>query len=170
MVSMTTMFIMAVIGSFVAGAFVASPELRAYAAATITSADIVDETIQSVDIKNGQVKAADIATNAVGASEIAANSVGASELAGVTKLIFSECAVTDNVSTNPGDFLTFDCTVTGSIVGDDVIATKNGGVSCFGLLDAVVYTQDHIAVFVNNDCTSSFALGSAKISIIVYDT
>ena len=28
------------------GAFISSPELRAYAAATITSADIVDNTIQ----------------------------------------------------------------------------------------------------------------------------
>ena len=38
-----------VAATFMAGAFIASPELRAYAAGTITSADIV-ETIQSVDI------------------------------------------------------------------------------------------------------------------------
>lgn len=38
-----------VAATFMAGAFIASPELRAYAASTITSADIV-ETIQSVDI------------------------------------------------------------------------------------------------------------------------
>ena len=31
--------------AFVAGSFVASPELRAYAAATIGSAEIIDETI-----------------------------------------------------------------------------------------------------------------------------
>ena len=53
--------------AFVAGSFVASPELMAYAAATIGSAEIIDESIQSIDIKNGQVKASDIATDAVGA-------------------------------------------------------------------------------------------------------
>jgi hypothetical protein len=46
--------------AFIAGAFISSPELRAYAAATITSADIVD----------GQVKNADIATNAITTSKI----------------------------------------------------------------------------------------------------
>lgn len=87
-----------VVAAFVAGTFVVSPELRAYAAATITSADIVDETIQSIDIKNGEVKTTDIGNNAVTsakikegeikAEDIAANAVGASELQGVSKLIF----------------------------------------------------------------------------------
>ena len=41
--------------AFVAGSFVASPELRAYAANTIASGDIID----------GEVKTADLASNAV---------------------------------------------------------------------------------------------------------
>lgn len=68
------------VAAFVAGSFVASPELRAYAAATITSADIVNETIQSVDIKDGEVKSSDIAANAVKSSEIATDAVGSSEI------------------------------------------------------------------------------------------
>jgi hypothetical protein len=56
--------------AFVTGAFAASPELRAYAAATITSADIVDNTIQSIDIKDAQVKTADLAANAVTSGKI----------------------------------------------------------------------------------------------------
>ena len=39
------------LATFATGAFAASPELRAYAAATITSADIADNTIQFIDIR-----------------------------------------------------------------------------------------------------------------------
>jgi hypothetical protein len=89
------------LAGFVAGAFIASPELRAFAANTVGSADIINNSIQSVDIKDGEVKtvdlggnavtsakikdgevkAAEIAADAVGASEIAANAVGSSEIA-----------------------------------------------------------------------------------------
>src|SRR4051794_24173444 len=50
--------------------FVAVGTGGAYAASTIGSADIVDESIQSVDIKNGEVKNADVGTNAVKSDEI----------------------------------------------------------------------------------------------------
>lgn len=49
-----------VIVAFVAGAFVASPELRAYAANTVGSADIINNSIQSIDIKDGEIKTADL--------------------------------------------------------------------------------------------------------------
>jgi hypothetical protein len=77
--------------AFVAGSFVASPELRAYAANTVRSIDIVDGEVKTVDlgsnavtagkIKDGEVKAAEIATDGVGAAEIATNAVGADEIA-----------------------------------------------------------------------------------------
>src|SRR5437867_593946 len=70
-----------VVAVFIAGAFVASPELRAYAAATITSADIVDGTIQSIDIGAGQVKNSDIAGSAVTGSKIASNAVTTNKIA-----------------------------------------------------------------------------------------
>ena len=60
-----------IVAAFIAGAFVTSPELRAYAAATIGSADIIDNSIQSVDIKNGQVKTADLGGGAVNSAKIA---------------------------------------------------------------------------------------------------
>ena len=47
----------------------------AYAADTIGSADIIDESILSVDIKNTEVKGADLATNAVTTAKIANGSV-----------------------------------------------------------------------------------------------
>ena len=69
-----------IVAAFIAGAFIASPELRAYAANTIGSADIIDESILSQDIKNGEVKGADIGTSAVTNSKIAPNAVTYSKL------------------------------------------------------------------------------------------
>src|SRR3954452_4482867 len=52
----------------------------AYAANTIGSDDIIDESIQSVDIKNGQVKTADIAGNAVNSNRIVDGEVANADL------------------------------------------------------------------------------------------
>ena len=53
----------------------------AYAANTIGSDDIIDESIQSVDIKNGQVKTADLNTSAVTSPKIANAAVANSNIA-----------------------------------------------------------------------------------------
>jgi hypothetical protein len=86
---------------FMAGAFLASPELRAYAANTVFSTDIKDGEVKTPDlannavtsakIKDGEVKTDDIAPSAIGslrikdndvkAQDIAPNAVGASEIA-----------------------------------------------------------------------------------------
>jgi hypothetical protein len=76
---------------FMAGAFLASPELRAYAANTIRSTDIVDGQVMTADlannavtsakIKDGEVKAADIAGSAVNSAKIAAGGVVNSDIA-----------------------------------------------------------------------------------------
>ena len=47
----------------------------AYAANTIGSDDIIDESIQGVDIKNGQVRSADILNGGVGSVDLGADSV-----------------------------------------------------------------------------------------------
>jgi hypothetical protein len=83
----TSKWLAIVVVAFVAGSFVASPELRAYAANTVFSSDIVDGEVKTPDlannavtaakIKDSEVKAAEIAANAVGSSEIATNAVGA---------------------------------------------------------------------------------------------
>jgi hypothetical protein len=72
----------AIVGMIIAGSFVASPELRAYAAATIGSAEIIDRSIQSVDIGNGQVKTADLAGSAVNSGKIQDGEVKTADLAG----------------------------------------------------------------------------------------
>jgi hypothetical protein len=68
------------LAAFVAGTFVASPDLRAFAANTIGSADIINESIQSVDIKNSQIKTADLASSSVTSSKIASNTILGSDV------------------------------------------------------------------------------------------
>jgi hypothetical protein len=91
MISHTIVGIIAAI-SFVSGAFLTSPELRAYAANTIFSTDIVDgevksvdigdNQVRSIDIANGGIKPVDIANGAVLTSKIADGAVTAEKLAG----------------------------------------------------------------------------------------
>ena len=53
----------------------------AYAANTIGSADVIDESLLSQDIKNGEVKATELAGAAVGNSKLANNAVGTGKVA-----------------------------------------------------------------------------------------
>jgi len=143
-------------------AFAASPELRAYAANTIGSADIIDESILSEDIKNGQVKASDIATDAVTADEIK----------GVSKLLFGQCSADStegNVQVFAGDSLSVKCTITGTDDDDSAIAVKNSGNNCFDIRTTSTDT-DQVSVVFKNTCSNVAKLGiGTQISVIVYD-
>jgi hypothetical protein len=76
--------------AFTAGIFTASDELRAYAANTIRSIDIVDGQVKTVDlggnsvtsakIKASEVKLSDIAPNSVDSSKVVDGSIGAADL------------------------------------------------------------------------------------------
>jgi hypothetical protein len=61
--------------------FVALGTGGAYAANTIGSDDIIDESIQSVDIKNGQVQGPDLAASAVNSNKIANGAVANADIA-----------------------------------------------------------------------------------------
>ena len=147
-----------ILAAFIAGAFIASPELRAYAASTVGSADIIDGSIQSIDIGNGQVKAADIATDAVGAAE----------LQGVSKLKFSSCSFVfpdDNTG-----ITAIDCSVTGARPGDHVIATLATSWTCGKnpvLLSAIVNTNDKVTLNLSFD-TSCGTGSEVDTNVIVY--
>lgn len=117
-----------------AGAFVASPELRAYAANTIGSADIIDNSIQSADIGDGQVKSADIANSTVTNSKIGSSAVTGSKVSsGFMKRVHlnddatGHAAGWDPSGTNNLSHM-FDSAVTGSSI---ILATmdnnENGG-------------------------------------------
>ena len=80
--------------AFVAGSFVASSELRAYAANTVFSSDITDGEVKTADLANNAITGGKIKDAEVKAAEIATDAVGASELQGVTKLLYGQCTLT----------------------------------------------------------------------------
>jgi hypothetical protein len=148
--------------AFVSGSFIASPELRAYAANTIGSADIINESILSEDIKNSQVKA----------SDLAADSVGGSELIGVTKLLFGQCAANSSEGTTtfpPGAGTLISCSINGVNSDDSVIAQMQVAGGCFDArASKVIASQVEVAVY--NQCSTSQQIGTGtQVAVIVFD-
>lgn len=153
---------------------------RAELAATITSADIVDETIRSIDIKNGEVKTADLANGAVTAAkikdgevkppEIATDAVGGDELRGVTELLFFSLTVPSGVSAGAGGVAGHNFFVGIDVSsGDSVVATLNAAPNgCFHITQAEPLSQ-HISIEFRNGCNGTAELGGAKVSAIVFD-
>ncbi len=175
------MMICFMVAAFVAGSFVASPELRAYASmiandvicsGCVGMTDLAGNAVTAAKIKDGEVKAAEISSNAVGSSEIAANAVGASEIAGVSKLIFAQCDVDDTegqINLVPRQSLGLTCPVEGAFNGDNVIATFKQVPSCIDIEAAEAY-EDTVTVVVQNDCTIDAVVGvRSEISLIVFD-
>jgi len=158
--------------AFVSGSFLASPELRAFAANTVFSTDIVDGEVKAPDIATNAVTAAEIKDNEVKAAEIAADAVGASELAGVTKLLFGQCLPTASQQTTsraPATSFSVSCNITGVDSDDSASATLNKSQGCFKVSSTFPST-DQVSVWIRNDCTVSAALGStSSIAVIVYD-
>ena len=179
-----------IVAAFIAGAFVASPELRAYAANTIGSSDIIDESILSQDIKNGEVKNADLGTSAVTNSKIASSavttskiadgtisaadlgpdSVGASEIKGVTKLIFANCTYSPGSIPAGSGVGNIPCSATGVAAGDNAIGTVNSWNGCIFLTKASGYelTPNTIVYDIANICATAQDPGTLTTSIIVY--
>ena len=129
---------------------IAAPELRAFAAAVIGSADIIDESILSVDIKNGEVKNSDLATDAVTGAKIKNLSIKTSDLGdsivtsgkikdgtiqrhdiasgvlprGATSVIYGTCYI--NIRADAGGFSYGWCNVPGVVIGDAVVGNIAG--------------------------------------------
>jgi hypothetical protein len=176
-----------ILAAFVAGAFVASPELRAYAANTVFSTDIKDGEVKTPDlannavtsakIKDGEIKTDDIAPSAIGslrikdndvkAQDLAPDSVGASELQGVSKLIFTGCSFTFPNSVNHGGVIGSNCPVPGMVPGDKVSVTKENGYACFPIVNAYSQTGG-IVINLVNACANTATPGTQTFSVIVY--
>ncbi|HEV8387657.1 MAG TPA: hypothetical protein VGQ03_08545 [Nitrososphaera sp.] len=146
--------------AFVAGSFIASPELRAYAANTIGSSDIINESILSADLKNGEVKASDIATDAVGAAEIV----------GVTKLQFAGCVTSTAeaiIIVSPGKEIEIDCTISGVVDADSATATYNNGSPCLAPT-SVDTDPGEVTVSLINVCNGNTSAGSGSTFAIIF--
>ena len=158
--------------AFVAGSFIASPELRAYAANTVFSSDIVDGEVKTADLGNNSVTAGKIKDGEVKAAEIATDAVGAAEIQGVTKLLFGQCAVDsteDTTTVSQTKFLNIDCTISGVDADDSAVATKSDGNSCFEIEKALP-SIDRVIVVIRNDCSAAETVGTdGKFGIVVFD-
>ncbi len=155
-----------VAAAFIAGAFVASPELRAYAS-TIANDVVCSGCVGTSDLAGNAVTAAKIKDGEVKAAEIAANAVGASELKGVSKLIFSECTVAPAGTFIPGGTFVTSCSVPGAAFGDNAVATANAA-GCYGMVHASPGT-DVVTIRLVNDCSVNAATITTPVSIIVYN-
>lgn len=175
------------VAAFVSGSFVASPELRAYAANTIRSTDIVDGQVMTADlannavtsakIKDGEVKTDDIAPSAIGslrlkdndvkAQDLAPDSVGSSELAGVSNFLFGSCSTTHSTVVVPNGFAIVICPLAGLVGGDNVIVQKQHANGCFFVINAFAQTNQ-VQMFMQNICNSNQAPGSMTFSVIAY--
>jgi len=160
------------VAAFVSGSFIASPELRAYAANTVFSTDIVDGQVKTADLGGNSVTAAKIKDGEVKAAEIASDSVGGSELIGVTKLLFGQCVLTSseystNLDPGIGTFVT--CTISGVDNDDSAVATFNDGNSCIVVArTATLSGEVHVAI--RNACPTAQTAGAGSmIAVIVYD-
>jgi len=165
------------VAAFVAGIFIASPELRAYAANTVFSTDIVDGEVKTPDLAANAVTAAKVKDGEIKAAEIATDAVGAAEIQGVTKLLFGECnppTSADTANIPPGLAVTFDCEINGVDADDSAIATYRDGSLCFvvGSAKAQATTLDSkgVKILLFNRCMDSAQIGSdARIAVLVYD-
>ena len=163
--------------AFIAGAFAASPELRAYAANTVFSTDIVDGEVKTPDLAANAVTAAKVKDGEIKAADIATDAVGAAEIQGVTKLLFGQCDPTTSEETSsigPGGGIFIECAINGVDASDFAIATLKGDGSCFYVSSATPLntSSDDKGVDVNlkNNCEIPQQLGSkARIAVIVYE-
>jgi hypothetical protein len=168
------------VAAFIAGSFLASSELRAYAAATITGSDIADGTIESIDIKDGQIKAADIATAAVGSNDIfdggvnsndlAKDSVSGRELQGMDMFTIVACGFTNNQSVAAGAIIGGSCHADHVHDGWSTFATVNRTQEseqeeCFVLLNSEAGFDDIVFFKLRNICSSPATLGTIDMSI-----
>jgi hypothetical protein len=159
--------------AFVSGSFLASPELRVFAANTVFSTDIKDGEVKTPDLANNAVTAAKIKDGEVKAAEIATDAVGAAELQGVTKLLFGECTITSNTQKESGGVIDSFCAISGVDSDDRAIAIKNSvgpGTAdrCFDITQAQP-VPGKVALVIVNQCDSPSILGTAKIGVMVYD-
>jgi hypothetical protein len=164
--------------AFVAGSFIASPELRAYAANTVRSIDIVDGEVKTADlgnnavtagkIKDGEIKEAEIATAAVGQRAIAPDSVGAAELIGVTELEFERCVVPAGRIVPGNGFTSFPCNVASVDPDDTLVGTWNGNDACITVAN-LQPINGAINVGVSNNCPFDDNIGGKWVGVVVFD-
>jgi len=100
--------------------FVAVAGGTAYAANTIGSSDVINESLRSEDIKNGEVKTSDLANNAVDTNKILDGGVKAADL-GANSVVTTKIGPGEVKNSDLGDnSITSDKIAQGAVTSDDV--------------------------------------------------
>jgi hypothetical protein len=123
----------------------------AYAANTIGSDDIIDESIQSVDIKNGQVKTPDLVGNAVTSVKIADGAVANADVA--TGAVDSNSVLDESLTSS-------------DLATDSVNATEiaDGSIDSGEIVDDSLGSQDLAPNSVGSSEIATNAVGTAKVA------
>jgi hypothetical protein len=158
------------IAAFATGSFFAPPVQQAIAAVIATdvqctgcvgTSDLAGNGVTAAKIKDSEVKAAEIATDAVGAAEIA----------GVTKMLFAKCEISDavgNTNVPSGEAVGVGCNINGVTADDQIVANANWVGSCFAT-GGIVPGTNHVSVALLNTCNYTDNVGTkGYISLIVY--
>ena len=123
----------------------------AYAANTIGSDDIIDESIQSVDLKNGQVKTADLGGGAVTSQKIANAAVANSNIA------------TGAIDSNS----VLDESLTSSDLGTDSVGPSevaDGSIDGGEVVDNSLFSADLAPSSVGSSEIAANAVGASKVA------
>jgi hypothetical protein len=131
--------------------FVALGTGGAYAANTIGSSDIIDESIQSVDIKNGEVKTPDLAAGGVTSGKIADGAVANADVA---------AGAVDSNSV-------LDQSLTSSdLATDSVQATEiaDGSIDSGEIVDNSLFAQDLATDSVGSSELAADAVGTSEVA------
>jgi hypothetical protein len=152
----------------------------AYAANTIGSDDIIDESIQSVDVKNGQVKGADIASNSITSNRIYPGSVTNTDIGDGAvdgSKVLDNALGTNDIATNSlfGSDI-FDGTLTSADLGTSSVGSSeiaNGAITSadiasHGIDQSRIDGTDHyggigVGGLTNGRCTTvTISIGGAQ--------
>jgi hypothetical protein len=118
-------------------------------------------------IPNGAVTTPKIANGAVTTPKIADHAVTANKIAGVSKLIFGICTANFG-PINPHADGSADCPVQGASIGDNVIATPNGG-----LFDTISFyhadvVDGKVRILVRSNFDGTLPATSTTWAVIVF--
>ena len=138
----------------------------AYAADTVGSSDVINESLLSEDIKNNEVGSLDLTNNQVRSADVANGQLNDEDIAQGTFVNFNA-----NVTTVPAHFC-FTSTISGiGAQGDHLLLTPSGDDSQTGLIYSVKYrgASEHAVLQACNPTDEPVADGFTHFNLLVID-
>jgi len=139
------------LAGFVAGAFFASPELRAYAANTVFSTDIVDGEVKTADLANNAVKTGKISDGTITSADIADGTINTLDIG------FGAIGISDIAA----GAVTSSHIVDGNIVAQDIGTSQ---IITAKIADGAVTNSKLGSLAVTNSKIGNFEVTNSKLS------